>query len=397
MSAGQLGKRLIEEVEERSLNELLSEIRGSASENQGLHLGIPSFDQILEIFQKPRIPPSRLAWISPQPSSDDSEYVYPGSITPSRPESWTARHGKKPPARTIQLTSSYSAAGKTSLLYHLSAFSILAKCYGGNEATIVWLDTDGRFSSLRLAQLYARMLQTRSIQSNELDLDAQVRGGLSHVHVFRPQSSAQLIATLKTVPDYLLSRNKHHSQQRPLGLVVLDSVTTFYWADRADAEVTWLSNPGAAAPPSTTSQIIAQLTEIEQVFGCAVAFTTDASLQRRNRTRLDSAARTVVDSPVPTQNEQVFQDLWTNFANITLNVHRVPVPQFAPAMTIEECAKDQPRRIEAVQRGRHGTQVMWNGSESNEIKEEVRKLQYGKGFGFKVTVKGVEIESPSSL
>ena len=192
------------------------------------------------------------------------------------------RHEKRPLGRTIQLTSSHAASGKTSLLYHLSAFCILAKNRGGNEATTVWLDTDGRFSALRLAQSYSQLLDP---QCSKSEIDAQISDGLGHVHVFQPQSSAQLIATLKALPDYLLSRDQHHSQRRPLQLVILDSATAFSWADRAEAEIARLSNPGAIAPPSTAFQIIEQLKELERIFDCTIIFTTDASLQRRNRSQ----------------------------------------------------------------------------------------------------------------
>lgn len=301
------------------------------------------------------------------------------------------------PAKAIQLTSAHSAGGKTNLLYYLSSFSVRSRSSGGNEAAIVWLDTDGRFSSLRLAEVHSRMVQTHSPQTSKTDLDAQVKEGLSHIHVFRPQSSAQLLATLESLPDYLLSGGQHHFQQRPLGLVILDSATAFYWADRAGAEVARLSDPRTTAAPPKASQIITHLRELETMFSCTVIFTTDASLQRKNRSGPDSKARTVADSPLPPQNEHAFQDPWTMFATLTFDLHRIAVPQFAPAMTIDECTRDQPRRIEAVQRGRHRAQAMWSGNERDEIREDVRSLQGGECFGFRVTEQGVDIELPSSL
>jgi hypothetical protein len=378
--------------------QLLSEIRESTIGTQYLQLGITSLDQILEIIRRPQIPPPRPAWQSPQASSADGEDYYHDPNTPSRFYLWTTKQGEKQPAKTIQLTSANPAAGKTNLLYHLSSFSILCRSSGGNEATIVWLDTDGRFSSLRLAQLYARMLRSHSPQSSKADLEVHVKDGLSHVHVFRPQSSSQLLATLKNLSNYLLSRDQRHSQQRPLGLVILDSATAFHWADRADAEVARLSDPRATTPPSTTSQAITHLKELEMIFNCTIIFTTDASLQRKNRPRPESIARTVADSPLPPPNEHAFQDPWTNFAALTLDVHRVAVPQFTPTMTIAECRRDQPRRIEAVQRGRHRAQaVWWSSNERDEVREEIRKSQGGEGFGFRITEQGVEIEPASSV
>jgi Rad51 len=350
-----------------------------------LHLGIDYLDQILEIFRRPLQPPPKQPRPSPQAVSDD-EYYHDVLTTPSRPGS---RHETRLKARIIQLTSSRSVTGKTNLLYHLSATSVLPGSHSGNEAAVVWFDTDGRFSALRLAQVASTLLPAGTGKEEN---DRIVKEALSHVHVFKPQSAAQLIETLKVLPDHLLSRTLHHSQQRALGLIVLDSATAFYWADRADAEIARLSDPGAPLPMSMSSSVIGQLRELEKSFSCTVLFSTDATLQRKSHTKSDTNIRTVADSPLPPQHDQVFQDPWKFFATLTLDVHRVPVPQFTPAMTVEECARDQPRRIEAVKRGRHRAQVVWTGDESNEVREGIRSLKNGEGFTFRITDIGVDLE-----
>jgi hypothetical protein len=351
-----------------------------------LHLGIDYLDQILDIFRRPLQPPPEQSWTSPQAVSDDEKYYHDALTTPFRPGS---RHETKPKARIIQLTSSRSAAGKTSLLYHLSATSVLSGSHSGNEAAVVWLDTDGRFSALRFAQVASNLLPAGTDKEEN---DRIIKEALSHVHVFKPQSAAQLIETLKALPDHLLSCTLHHSRQRVLGLIVLDSATAFYWADRADAEIAHLSDPGAPLPMSMSSSMIGQLRELEKSFSCMVLFSTDATLQRKGRAKSDTNARTVADTPLPPQHDQVFRDPWKSFATLTLDVHRVPVPQFASAMMVEECARDQPRRIEAVKKGRHRAQVVWTGDESKEVREGIRSLKNGEGFTFRITDQGVDIE-----
>lgn len=416
MSAEQLGGRLLDEVEEGSLDDvsclkaplhphclspvfinttpntlqLLQEIRARAPEHQASHQGIGILDRILDIFRQPLRQPCRQPWTSPHTSSDDEEHYHDEFTTRSRLGSHGhgLRHDTKPKPSIIQLTSSRSGVGKTILLYHLSAISVFPVSLNGNGGAVVWIDTDGRFSALRLAQAALHLLPASTGNEN----DRIVQEALSHVHVFKPQSAAQLIETLKALPDYLLSRTQHYSQQRNLRSVILNSATAFYWADRADAEIARLSEPGASHSASMSSSVISQLRNIEKSFSCTVLFTTDATLQRRGRGRTDANERTVADSPLPPQNDQIVQDPWASFATLTLDVHRSQVPQFASALTIEECSRDQPRRIVAVKRGRHRAQVVWTGDESQEVRQGIRSLHNGEGFTFRITDHGVDLE-----
>src|SRR4030095_12875097 len=86
------------------------------------------------------------------------------------------------------------------------------------------------------------LLQSTSLINEErgeedLQLHSMLHECLRHVHVFRPQSSQALLATIQSLETYLLDGSDHISGLRPLRAIVLDSATAFYWQDRREAEI----------------------------------------------------------------------------------------------------------------------------------------------------------------
>jgi hypothetical protein len=265
----------------------------------------------------------------------------------------------------------------------LTAFATLPHEVDGRQSAVVWIDNDGRFSASRLSQVLRHHLLQRSNTTDHIEqtekptADSTVIEALTHVHVFRPQSSSQVLSILESLPDYLLDQTRHKSSLRPLGLLIIDSATAFYAQDRFDAEMARLDAPlqqGLAGKPGTskTAAIITRLREVQARFECAVLFTTttntttttSSSSSSNNTTILpkqlpretSSTSRPpIADRPTPitptTTNTPIISP-WTTFATLTLHLERVRVPQFAPQMTLEQCLHDAERRLEVVSRGR---------------------------------------------
>jgi hypothetical protein len=173
-----------------------------------------------------------------------------------------------------------SCSGKTHLLYHIAAMGVLPRAVGGQEAAVVVLDADGRFDVSRLAQIMRSHIQDSTLLRSARDdpttsvtaataatsgsaswdpgtsetrqcdaADALIRASLVHVHVFRPQSAASLLATVESIPAYLLAQPsgkttrpamplppQHYSANRRLHAILLDSASAFYWQDRYDQQ-----------------------------------------------------------------------------------------------------------------------------------------------------------------
>ena len=159
-----------------------------------------------------------------------------------------------PPQPVVELTSTASGGGKTHILYSLIAIAVCPKSLGGREACVVVLDTDGTFSVDRLAQQIRKHLTTNRTTSNaeehaDTDVDDIIMSSLKHVHLFRPQSLASTIRTLEDLPSHLFDQTRHHSYDRVVGFIALDSASTFHWQTRSDEEEATLLAPTEPQSP----------------------------------------------------------------------------------------------------------------------------------------------------
>ncbi|KAI5775235.1 XRCC2 [Gulo gulo luscus] len=109
--------------------------------------------------------------------------------------------------------------GKTEMLYHLTARCILPKSEGGLEVEVLFIDTDYRFDMLRLVTI----LEHRLSQSCE----EMVKQCLGRLFLVSCGNSTQLLLTLYSLETTVCS---HPS----LCLLILDSLSAFYWIDRAN-------------------------------------------------------------------------------------------------------------------------------------------------------------------
>ncbi|XP_016052432.1 PREDICTED: DNA repair protein XRCC2, partial [Miniopterus natalensis] len=109
--------------------------------------------------------------------------------------------------------------GKTEMLYHLTARCILPRSAGGLEVEVLFIDTDSHFDLLRLVTI----LEHRLPQSSE----ERVKGCLARLFLVHCSSSSQLLLTLHSLETVFCRRPS-------LCLLILDSLSAFYWIDRAN-------------------------------------------------------------------------------------------------------------------------------------------------------------------
>ncbi|KAF3815683.1 hypothetical protein GH733_016376 [Mirounga leonina] len=109
--------------------------------------------------------------------------------------------------------------GKTEMLYHLTARCILPKSEGGLEVEVLFIDTDYHFDMLRLVTI----LEHRLSQSSE----EMVKCCLGRLLLVNCSSNTQLLLTLYSLETVVCS---HPS----LCLLILDSLSAFYWIDRVN-------------------------------------------------------------------------------------------------------------------------------------------------------------------
>lgn len=330
-------------------------------------LGLPALDFILETI---RFPENQTAshhlWPSPDQQVANEDEVLIRSSQSEEQQDVQPRTKSKP--AVIEISSHRSASGKTNLLYHLTAQAVLSDAFSSKRCAVVWLDTDGQFSVNRLLAIAQRQLSQSDPSISSTSLSQTCLEALKHVHVFRPQSSSQLLSTLENLSSYLLSEtsSKHFSTHHSLSLLILDSASTFVWQDRGATDMarleTGTETPGGdSTTPST--KIITELKAIQARFDCTVIFTTTSPLSVRPK-------------PNQTPTEPAAISPWTAFATLSLYMSRIAVPQFAPHLRIDECIRDAEARRMATAQSRFMVTVAEppTGFGTGKEKEKLRAL-----------------------
>ncbi|KZT30503.1 hypothetical protein NEOLEDRAFT_13594 [Neolentinus lepideus HHB14362 ss-1] len=141
-----------------------------------------------------------------------------------------------------------AGTGKTHLVYHLLVTCLMPVWYSGfklggwGKAAVVF-DTENSFDILRFHQLavsrVAHLLNTQTsgsgpLKERNLSTTAQsiTDQCLQNLHIFAPSSSLQLSTTILHLPAYHSTR----MADSEIGLIAIDSLSSFYWVDRYSAE-----------------------------------------------------------------------------------------------------------------------------------------------------------------
>ncbi|OJD34113.1 rad51 family dna repair protein [Diplodia corticola] len=401
MAAQVLGRRLLGEVEEARLDEVFNSVRlFTHPEPSEARFGIPPLDRLLRLFEQ-----------------SHSRYHDPGSP----PLDQAQRHRPTPTPPLIELTSAGPGAGKTQLLYLITALAILPRAYAsidlqGKASAIVVVDTDGHFSVSRLATVakghiarccrrHAQQQQQQrrhhdGIEPDNNDdgdddnrhplikpaaVDSIIAAALTHVHILQPQSQAALLDALRALPTYLFSRSTtstttyhHSSAHRPLHSILLDSASAFFWPLRAAEDDARLANATTTTtttttttptpPPTTASSYTAlarTLLTLRTQLNCAIVATTVAS-----SSSAPPHSRHHVDPSSYSSNlKPLLPATWpATFApSLRLGVGRAAVRGFAPAMSVAEARRERGLRQGVVERGRCGVWVEGSSATADQL------------------------------
>jgi RecA/RadA recombinase len=419
-------------------------------------LGVPVIDALLEVFMQrlpgtsneterqlyDTVPPEQII------TEDDEILLHCGgqdettaaSGEPSvqeHPErfnflSSSSARRRKRPSPVLEISSSLSGAGKTQLLYYMTARAILPRTFaglsiGGLEAAVVWMDADDRFDVYRLRDVargavrQAResaddeILDETSARYSEAELTEMLTSALEHVHVFRPQSSSALLATLCTLDKYLYDLSRHRSASRPLQMLVIDSATAFLWPDKLRDEVARTEEIGRSRAEvgqkrdqnqnfhlsHLYAEIVNDLKRLQGRFGCAIVYTTTVSSGRPSawHTNGPSGPPGPYDRP-PSKTPSLPPALpapWGTFPIFRLVVHRDTVRPFPPAMSAHDARRDASMRQSVVRQGKFSAWVnAWGREEWPRRVIDGLSWYNGGCFSFYVRATGVEVPLPDN-
>ena len=337
----------------------------------------------------------------------------------------------KRPVPVLEISSSLSGAGKSQMVYYLTVLAVLPWNYGdlhigGQDAAVVFIDTDDRFDIQRLREIAWNIIQQAqetthqteeqagTLELSDDDIEAMIIASFKHIHLFRPNSSSALLATLAELGKYLYDVSRHHSASRPLHMLAIDSMTAFFWQDKLrdalaradDLERSKEENDKLREQKQSFyfadlyAEIATELKRLQGRFGCTVVYTTTLSGFRPNKTPAEQN-RPMGPYDAPPSNTPALRPVlpapWGTFTLLRLVVQRDPVRAFLPTMSINDAKRDAPMRQSIVSQGKFSAYVNAWGREDWPSRVIDGLKPYGDGsFVFYVREDGVMIPLPDS-
>lgn len=215
-----------------------------------------------------------------------------------------------------------------------------------------------------------------------------VRSSLEHLHIFRPQSSLSLLATMSSLESYILNTTSHFSANRQVSLIILHHIDAFLWQDRLEDAEDPTNEIKTCQKSSLLSvrfrELVAHLGQLQARFGCLIIATSSA-LSTMAYARSDGLVVPALRSHLP--------NAWKNFVTLRLLVQRDSVRKFPLGVSVEEAAREAHQRREVVERCIFSAQLDWSESDGwrEETRNAVKALEnHGElSFSFKVTASGV--------
>ncbi|EAU93078.1 recA/RAD51 family protein [Coprinopsis cinerea okayama7 len=132
------------------------------------------------------------------------------------------------------------ASGKTSLIYFAITTCILPPIFhsvrlGGWGKIVFLFDMDSVFDIIRLKDILLHRLSSTSLVPNAFS--TLVAMSLARLCILRPNSTQQLAVSLANIQKIMSTRFPNQE----LGIVIVDSLSSFYWPDRFISERTALN------------------------------------------------------------------------------------------------------------------------------------------------------------
>ncbi|EME46600.1 hypothetical protein DOTSEDRAFT_33187 [Dothistroma septosporum NZE10] len=339
MSAEDLGKKLLAEVEEVGLDEILNYLRLRDDASLSI-FGLSALDSMIHVLNVARTSSGR-----PQPTLP-----------------------------IIELMTLRPDTGTSELLHHLIARSVLSTNLGGHQSCAIVIDADNTFSVSRLTHSIKHFaFSNRQPETTSESLNQAIHHSLKHIHIFHPQSLSSTIATLNALPSYLFDAKRHTSFDRPISFIALDSASSFYWQARSSSEdAALLANTSKTSAMSSEgyTHLAVALKRASRVLHAPILYTTRYIGPRKNHsTGFEMEARSFRPSLPPP---------WGTMPTVRLMVRRVEVRKLPVGATVEQARREDEARRKVVEKAKFEVFVNeWGIDEGT-----VRRLQAREADAF---------------
>ncbi|KAL1006444.1 hypothetical protein UPYG_G00072500 [Umbra pygmaea] len=193
-------------------------------------------------------------------------------------------------------------SGKTETLFHLVTRCILPADRGGLEVEVMYVDTDYHFDMLRLVTVLEPRLGEEAKEEEGVaaaESEERVRACLGRLSLVHCSSSVQLLLTLHYLENTFCCRPA-------LCLLVIDSISAFYWVDRSGG------GESLAKQEANLKKCSELLERLLRDYGVVVFATTHAIMRNYGQSgHADAAAMT----PKQPESSSSFSSSWRNLSS----------------------------------------------------------------------------------
>ena len=220
----------------------------------------------------------------------------------------------------------------------------------------------------RLSQILLHHLLSSSPHLPLSTAQSLIHSALSHIHIFQPTSLSSLIATVSSLPTYFLDP-KNGSAKRRLGAIIIDSPSTYFWADKVTAQG---QAQGSAQGQSKFPALASTLKRISTALCTPIIY----SSEYLSTTSDTQALRPQLPSPFPT------------LPTLRLIISRTAIQGFNKEIDAETAVKHKESRDKAVSETNFRVRVnRW----VNEGQWDNSGDRGAAGFEVKINSKGITV------
>ncbi len=229
------------------------------------------------------------------------------------------------PGNVIELYGTTSSA-KTELLYHILTQCILPASWKGVQLNgcsigVVYVDTEYQFSMLRLFAILEKQI-LQQMEKFKMDNDEQmvmpsgeeveefIKNSLSKLHMVRCNSSEQLIISLHSLETLL-------ANHPDICILMLDSISAFYWVDRTNA------GEGATAQEDMQRKTVDILQRLIKEYNLVLFATKPAIVQRTKRFQQDLQGTVAEASPLNVSISETVTDQIEHYEYLCNSWHKL--------------------------------------------------------------------------
>lgn len=225
------------------------------------------------------------------------------------------------------------------------------------------LDCSGRFDVVRLCNVVSEFAKPR--HTGDVGVERVVAEALEHVHVFRPDTAGEFIATVEGLEEYLLDWKGNGSSGRELAGVFVDEVEGFVWEGLREG----LTDGNT----ETYAAIIQSLQSLQKTFLHVPIIATNNGTIRSS----PGGEALIYKTYLP--------QVWTAFVGVRIVLARTPVRPFPVEVSLQKAwTEQQERRLEAVKRNRIEGWVDVGGL-GGGVESEIGRLKDGGRFSFSLS------------